>query len=81
MLRHNGKGLSMDTIRTVLGDNPEIGFIGSIIAFLTPFIDAISPFLQLISIILGIGIAYVTFRIQLRRWTNLKERDKREKVD
>lgn len=71
----------MDTLRNVLGDNPEIGIIGSIIAFLTPLIDAISPLLQIISVVLGIGIAYVTFRIQLRRWNNLKERDKREKAD
>lgn len=71
----------MDTIRNMLGDNPEIGFISSVVAFLTPLIDAISPFLQIVSVILGIGIAYVTFRIQLRRWNNLKERDRREKVD
>lgn len=68
----------MDTIKTLLGDNPEIGIFGSIVAFLTPFIDAISPLLQIISIIIGIGIAYVTFRIQLHRWKKIKEQDKQK---
>jgi hypothetical protein len=74
MLRHNDKGLSMDTIRTVLGDNPEIGILGSFIAFITPFIDTIGPVCQLISMALGIAISIYTLKIQIKRWKNIRDK-------
>lgn len=62
----------MDTLKAVLGDNPEIGILGSFIAFITPFIDTISPIFQLISMALGIAIAWFTLCIQIKRWRKMK---------
>lgn len=62
----------MDTVRAVLGNNPEIGIMGSIIAFITPFVDAMGPVCQLISMFLGVAIAIYTLKIQIKRWNNLR---------
>jgi hypothetical protein len=64
----------MDTVRAVLGDNPEIGILGSFIAFITPFIDTIGLVCQLISMALGIAIAIYTLKIQVKRWKNIRDK-------
>lgn len=71
LITHKGESL-MDTIRAVLGSNPEIGILGTVIAFLAPYIEALTPVCQFFAVIFGLIISYYTAKIQIRKWSNLK---------
>jgi hypothetical protein len=58
----------------LFADNPEIGIIGAFAAFITPFLEFISPLCQILSIFGGLAIMYYTIRIQRRKWLNMRDK-------
>ena len=58
----------IDTLRT----HPIIGMGTAAGGFVTPFIEAVSPFLQLTALVIGICIGGLTLAIKWREWNGKK---------
>lgn len=66
----------MDTLRTVLSTNPEIGIMGTVMAFFSTLIETLSPFCRFLTLVVGLGIGYLTLRIKLYEWMQIRKQRK-----
>ncbi len=57
----------MNLILDILGKNPGIGIVLSFGSVALPFINAITPYLQFLGIIIGLLIGILTVYIQIQK--------------
>ena len=58
----------MEKVEDFLRKHPTLGFVTSLWAFLQPFLDTLTPILQFVALVIGIGIGVLTFRLKLMEY-------------
>ena len=58
----------MEKVEDFLRKHPTLGFVTSLWAFLQPFLDMLTPILQFVALVIGIGIGVLTFRLKLMEY-------------
>lgn len=71
----------MKKVEDFLRKHPTLGFLTSLWAFIQPFMDTLTPILQFIALVIGVGIGALTLRLKLmeyneKRAKNIKDEDR-----
>jgi prepilin signal peptidase PulO-like enzyme (type II secretory pathway) len=64
-------------VNSFLSEKPMVGMYSSFGGFIIPFIDAITPILQFLGVLVGLAVGIITFMVQMKNYRKPRNENKK----